>query len=519
MNGPNGGFAQLHGADPLSVTSVDLSVDEDQVGDAERSHIGEQVAYAVFAPVLSSAPSASLFAMADLAVVDEDSASDIDVLANDVDLQLSIAGLTQPHYGAAAVAGAVIRYQPVANFCGEDSFSYTVTDGLDQASAVVDVTVGCVNDEPVAADDQASVAEGGTLILDVLANDSDADGDLSRESLSITVSPANGTATVLDDQRVEYIPAPSFTGDDTFMYEICDTAGACAAADVDIAVQGTDEPTLIAYGTVSVGAAPVTVPIAGSFTEPVVVASARYANNTLPVVVRMSQVTPVQFTLRLQNPSGAAVNSEVVSYLVVEKGAWSIDGVKLEAQTYTSTETDTASSWAGETQSYLQSYSQPVVVGQVMTENDPNWSAFWCRGAQYSDPPSAEFLATGKMVGEDPVSTRADETVGFIVFEAGHGTLNGLAFEAALGDDTIRGATDSPPYTYLFTSPFALAPEAAVVAMAGVNGPNGGWAQLHGAAPLLPSDIQLSIDEDQAGDSERNHMGEQVGYLVFAPAS
>jgi hypothetical protein len=51
MNGLNGGWAQMHGPNPLTATSIALSIDEDQVGDAERVHLGEQVAVVAFGSV------------------------------------------------------------------------------------------------------------------------------------------------------------------------------------------------------------------------------------------------------------------------------------------------------------------------------------------------------------------------------------------------------------------------------------------------------------------------------------
>ena len=52
--------------------------------------------------------------------------------------------------------------------------------------------------------------------------------------------------------------------------------------------------------------------------------------------------------------------------------------------------------------------------------------------------------------------------------------------------------------------------------MAGMDGGNGGWAQIHGAALATTTSLFLSIDEDQVANSERNHTIEQVGYVVFA---
>ena len=48
MDGNNGGWAILYGADAVSATSLQLAIDEDISNDTERSHTTEQVAYIVF---------------------------------------------------------------------------------------------------------------------------------------------------------------------------------------------------------------------------------------------------------------------------------------------------------------------------------------------------------------------------------------------------------------------------------------------------------------------------------------
>ncbi len=88
--------------------------------------------------------------------------------------------------------------------------------------------------------------------------------------------------------------------------------------------------------------------------------------------------------------------------------------------------------------------------------------------------------------------------------------------DAALGADTVRGVTQAPPYTYTFNTPFAVAPTVAVVTMAAVDGGNGGWAYTFGPSPTSTTSLDLVIDEDTIGDTERNHTTEQVGYVVFA---
>ena len=178
--------------------------------------------------------------------------------------------------------------------------------------------------------------------------------------------------------------------------------------------------------------------------------------------------------------------------------------------------TDHKASWVGQARSYNRAYASPVVLGQVMSENDPSFSVFWDQGAALDFPPSPAVLRTGKTVCEDTDLSRADETVGFVVIEAGHGTIGGVEYEAALGADVVAGVDDAPPYAYAFNTAFASAPAVAVTTMSGVNGINGGWSQVHGSTFSTATNLFLSIDEDQITDAERVHATEQVAYVVFA---
>jgi hypothetical protein len=294
-------------------------------------------------------------------------------------------------------------------------------------------------------------------------------------------------------------------GTDPCPGQTCDEVG-----DVCVAPAGQIE-----WGSTNTGGTSVTVNLTNSYTNPVIVASAQYANNTTPVVTRVSAVTGTSFDVRLQNPSGGAVVAEKISYIVVEEGVHTIGGVNIEAQTYTSTVTDENGSWVGEAQTYLQSYTNPVVLGQVMSENDPSWSVFWDYGTSRTSPPTAAALVTGKTVCEDTNVVRANETIGIIVFETNHGTLGGIEFEAALGADTVLGVTNTPPYTYTFNTAFGSVPTIAITTMAAMDGGNGGWGQVHGSTLATATSLFLSIDEDQIQDTERTHISEQVAYVVL----
>jgi len=185
----------------------------------------------------------------------------------------------------------------------------------------------------------------------------------------------------------------------------------------------------------------------------------------------------------------------------------------MEAVKYLSTVTDCASSWVGESRTYSNSYSSPVVLGQVMTYTDPKFSSFWCRGSVTGNPPDSSNLYTGKTICEDPNTTCNDETIGYIVIEAGSGDIEGINYVADLGSNAIAGVGDSPPYTYSISG--LSSANVAIASCAGMNGPNGGWAILYGADPLTSTSLNLAIDEDVAGDTERDHISEEVGYIVF----
>ncbi|MHC8508495.1 MAG: Ig-like domain-containing protein [Rhodospirillales bacterium] len=93
--------------------------------------------------------------------------------------------------------------------CGETAqvrIEYTVDDGNGGTdTAIATVTVTGTNDGPVASDDTASAAEdGGAVVINVLANDADVDGDsLSVTSANIlngaegTVRSSDGTSATI----------------------------------------------------------------------------------------------------------------------------------------------------------------------------------------------------------------------------------------------------------------------------------------------------------------------------------
>jgi VCBS repeat-containing protein len=111
---------------------------------------------------------------------------------------------------------------PDANYFGTDSFTYRSNDGqTDSANvATVSITITPVNDAPIAVDDTATTPEDTLVVLDLLANDSDADSStLSVVSLS---APLHGSAVLNADGTVSYTPDANYFGTDSFTYRTND---------------------------------------------------------------------------------------------------------------------------------------------------------------------------------------------------------------------------------------------------------------------------------------------------------
>ena len=200
-----------------------------------------------------------------------------------------------------------------------------------------------------------------------------------------------------------------------------------------------------------------TVTLPNAYASMVVVATPNYDNTLPPMVTRIRNASGNSFEVKLDRADGAndPVTGVDVYYLVVEEGVYTAaqDGVQMEAVKFDSTVTDNALSWLGESRTYQNpaGYDRPVVLGQVMTYNDAAFSVFWASGDDRWSAPSGATMNVGKHVGEDAKVTRADETIGYIVLEAGAGTIGGAGFLAAVGADSVGGAEDVPPYTYDLT--------------------------------------------------------------------
>ena len=208
----------------------------------------------------------------DRAETPEDTPLVIDVLANDSDPdgdELRVASVSAPEHGTATVVSGGVRYEPDLNWFGEDRFSYRAADpgGL-TSRATVRVTVTPVNDPPEAVDDEAETLEDVPAVVDVLANDTDVDGDELRV---VSVGPAAHGVTAVAEGGVRYASELNWYGTDRFVYTIADPEGLTASATVTMTVLPVNDPPeavgVIPDQAVEEGGAPVTVDVLPYFTD------------------------------------------------------------------------------------------------------------------------------------------------------------------------------------------------------------------------------------------------------------
>lgn len=112
--------------------------------------------------------------------------------------------------------------------------------------ASVDYGSGDVNRAPTAVNDTAITAEETTVSVNVLANDSDVDGDI-LEIVDFT-QPAGGTVFYAGDGVFNYTPLAGTVGIDSFTYVISDGQGNESSAGVNVTVG--DLPSNIVTATI-----------------------------------------------------------------------------------------------------------------------------------------------------------------------------------------------------------------------------------------------------------------------------
>lgn len=266
------------------------------------------------------------------------------------------------------------------------------------------------------------------------------------------------------------------------------------------------------------------VNFSNNYTDAIVVCSnvlLHKSNNQ--AVVRINNISSSGFDVKIQQPNDADAGYTTDVYCIIsDEGSYTIP-LKYEARKVVSTNTNGNSSpnnWNASNaenvrSSIVQSYARPTVLGQVMSYNDNRFSTFWSfdcdsRANRPFQSGMSDGICVGKHVGQI-AQTRLNETLGYIVAEAGIYELEDFSMAVNYGSDSVAGAGNTPAYSYTLDKSYTHG----VVTKEAEDGGHGGWAVLYGASPFGTS-LDLAIDEETvAGDKTRTHTQEEVAYWVM----
>ena len=163
-------------------------------------------------------------------------------------VQIYVASGNPADVGTVTTSGTGFTFIPNRSFSGTAVIAYHVSDGNYSVTGgagpsptlwmqgQVSIPVTDVNLPPVASDDSTATDFEQPVTINVLNNDTDADGD----TLTITgvTQPDFGGADIVNNQ-ILYTPPESFSGEAHFSYTISDGT-ATATADVTVTVRDSD---------------------------------------------------------------------------------------------------------------------------------------------------------------------------------------------------------------------------------------------------------------------------------------
>ncbi|QAA32623.1 hypothetical protein C1I91_13800 [Clostridium manihotivorum] len=177
-------------------------------------------------------------AINDSITTDEDTSVNIDILNNDKDVNndaLTVIAVTNPSHGKVAInSDGTVKYTPVTNYNGNDSFTYTISDGHGGiATATVNIIVNPINDAPTVPNYDKTTPYNKSISSRVQGTD--VDGDTLQYTLKSQAN--NGYVTVSSNGTWTYTPNFNYAGSDSFTVEVSDGHGKTAISTINITVR------------------------------------------------------------------------------------------------------------------------------------------------------------------------------------------------------------------------------------------------------------------------------------------
>ncbi|MEA1914549.1 MAG: tandem-95 repeat protein, partial [Campylobacterota bacterium] len=180
------------------------------------------------------------------------------LLVNDTDLEgdtlsISAVEVTANTHGTVSLdANGDVLFTPEANYNGEASFTYTISDGNGGTStATVTLNVESVNDAPVITTTNTTLNEDTATII---ATATDIDGTIDASTLSAN----HGTVSMDANGNITYTPDADYNGTDTVSISVTDNDGTVTTQSINLTIDPiNDNPVAVddtpTTGTISLG--------------------------------------------------------------------------------------------------------------------------------------------------------------------------------------------------------------------------------------------------------------------------
>jgi hypothetical protein len=155
---------------------------------------------------------------------------------------LSYAILSNPTNGNLGVLNTntgIVSYTPVTNYFGSDYFRYTVSDGSQQATGTVSLTIIAVNDAPIAFSQSVTNAEEVSFAITLTALD--VDGPVTN--FVVVSNPSFGVLSGTPP-NLTYRSNTNYYGPDSFTFRVNDGSLTSAVATVTITLTNVNDAPL-----------------------------------------------------------------------------------------------------------------------------------------------------------------------------------------------------------------------------------------------------------------------------------
>jgi len=286
----------------------------------------------------------------------------------------------------------------------------------------------------------------------------------------------------------------------TATLQVTDNQGAKGNASVTITAMPKVSATEVKMetGEVMVGSDWIRVPLTTPFTNPIVIAGPPSFSNSEPCVVRLRNVNSTGFDIRLTewNYQDGVHPQESVSYLVMEKGRHTLpNGSSVEAGTST-----------GTTSFKTMLFSKPFTKAPVVLTTIASFNETDTISGRIKDVTTSGFAYYFREQ-EKNQNKHLNETVNFIAWEPGTGTIGSVQFEVANTANAVTNAWYSTTHlTSLSQAPLLLA---------GMQTTANTDTSALRVQQLVASGFQVKVEEEKSKDTEITHPPETVGYIAL----